>query len=101
MTDLEEELDISIYLFGSFQKRRKCNDIDLLIIYNCISFKKVKEIKKKISYRLQDMFGIPVHFTTLTKEELKKTPGMNIEKFHIVYDCKLTLKEIANSNGKE
>lgn len=85
MTDMEEDLDINIYLFGSFQKKRQSNDIDLLIVYNGIGFKKVKEVKKNISYKLQDMFGIPVHFTTLSREELLKTPGMNIEKFHIVY----------------
>jgi predicted nucleotidyltransferase len=85
MTDLEGDLDISIYLFGSFLKKRQSNDIDLLIIFNCIAFKKVKEIKKNISYKLQDVFGIPVHFTTLSRGELIETSGMNIEKFHIVY----------------
>ena len=83
--DWEEDWEVNIYLFGSFLKRKQSNDIDLLIIYNSISFRKVKDVKKNISYQLQDMFGIPVHFTTLSREELLTTHGIVLTGFHSIY----------------
>jgi len=82
---LEEESEVNIYLFGSFLQKRESNDIDLLVVYNKISFSFVKQIKKNISICLQDIFGLPVHFTTLTKEELGELRNLDIRKTHLVY----------------
>ena len=65
----------SIYLFGSFIKTASANDIDILIIYHyfeCLNeMKALYNIKEQIGNRLYGTFKIPIHFITLSTDELE------------------------------
>lgn len=82
---LENELEVNIYLFGSFLVKREANDIDLLILYGDISHHKVNGLKYDISVILQEKFHLPVHFTTLSREEVEDIKEINLNKFHLVF----------------
>lgn len=73
--DEANKLIESIYLFGSFAKTNNANDIDILIIYHYFEdSKKVKtllKLKKNIGNKIYTTFKIPIHFMTLSIEELK------------------------------
>lgn len=76
-TDEANKLIESIYLFGSFTKTDNANDIDILIIYHYFEdFKKIKtllKLKKNIGNKIYNTFKIPIHFMTLSTEELDYT----------------------------
>ena len=85
IASLENDLEVSIYLFGSFMSGEKSNDIDLLIVYNNGFYAQIKELKKVVSLQLQRKYNIPIHFTTLTKEEFECLENMKAMQAHVVY----------------
>ena len=65
--------------------REHCDDIDLLIVYNTGFYAQVKNLKRVISSYLQRQFNLPIHFTTLTKEEFECLENMKTMQMHVVY----------------
>ena len=67
----------SIYLFGSFIETTSANDIDILILYHyfeCLNeMKTLYNIKRQIGNKIYVTFKIPIHFMTLSTDELECT----------------------------
>lgn len=59
--------------------------IDWLIVYNNGFYAQIKELKKVVSLQLQRKYNIPIHFTTLTKEEFECLENMKAMQAHVVY----------------
>lgn len=78
-------MEASIFLFGSFMLREQCEDIDLLIVYNIGFYEQVKNLKRAISLVLQKQFNLPIHFTTLTREEFECLEDTKTMQMHVVY----------------
>lgn len=71
-------ISFEIYLFGSAVYSRTPNDIDILLVYDKQSLRSVLAGKKKIKELLSPKFdGLPIHFTTLSRKELKQTRFLN------------------------
>lgn len=75
MEDIDD-LELSIYLFGSFSKMIDANDIDIVIVYNAqdmiTATRKILLIKDRFHRVILSKFKLPTHFTTLSKEEVKE-----------------------------
>ena len=65
--------------------REHCDDIDLLIVYDTGFYAQVKELRRAVALQLQRKFNLPIHFTTLTKEEFECLENMKTMQMHMVY----------------
>ena len=86
--DLEDCVRTKIILMGSFQFTKLVNDIDLIIVYEISDYIALKKIKKIISNALYNTFGLPVHYTTLSKNEYIAMKHLHMEKHQIIFDYK-------------
>jgi predicted nucleotidyltransferase len=89
--ELEQEIEASVILMGSFQDAKKANDIDLIIIYKKYDRVALRKIKELISIELKHEFGLPIHFTTLSYSEYIEMEKLHAERHQIIFDANCLL----------
>ncbi|MFV0551531.1 MAG: hypothetical protein ACK5L6_06400 [Anaerorhabdus sp.] len=62
------------------------DDIDLIIVYKIANYVALKKLKSIITKTLNDEFGLPVHYTTLSQNEYAEMEQLHIEKQQIIFD---------------
>lgn len=81
--------NISIYLFGSFINKDQANDIDILITYDLLNldtnYQLILSIKRMIGTILELQYGLPVHFTTLSYNELQECTSFKTCEYTQLY----------------
>lgn len=87
--DLESSIRVSIVLMGSFQSSIEVNDIDLILIYDKLNIRKLKELKIRLANSIYERYKIPVHYTTLSMKEYKEMTQLHAEKHICVYEAKV------------
>ncbi len=70
-----------VYLFGSAVTKPSPNDIDLLLIYKLYSYK-IEIEKRKIILLLDQLLGIEIDLTILSKNELEQTEFLKHTTFY-------------------
>lgn len=83
---LEDNVKASVILMGSFQFEKSANDIDLIIVYKIANYVALKKLKSIITKTLNDEFGLPVHYTTLSQNEYAEMEQLHKEKQQIIFD---------------
>ncbi|WP_408605970.1 nucleotidyltransferase domain-containing protein [Anaerosporobacter mobilis] len=84
-----DDIDVSIYLFGSFIYKEQANDIDILILYDSGKLKRnyqlIFSIKNKVGTFLQFQYNLPIHFTTLSYNELNECSSIKIGEYILLF----------------
>ena len=63
-----------VFLFGSYLRQNRFNDIDILLVYEAASPIQVNFEKKKVKLALADEFAdSALHITTVSMSELQQT----------------------------
>lgn len=83
--DLEESVKPDIFLMGSFQYTEKAKDIDLIIVYKIPNYDKIKLLKHVLAEGIYETFKIPVHYTTLSKNEYTEMEALRQEKQCVLF----------------
>lgn len=91
--DLEDNVKASVILMGSFQFTNLANDIDLIIVYQIANYGDLKKIKRVITKALDDEFGLPVHYTTLSLNEYADMEQLHKEKHQIIFNANSIKRE--------
>lgn len=92
--DLEASVKADILLMGSFQYSTEASDIDLVFIYRISNYENIRRLKKVLSEVIWESFKIPVHYTTLSKNEYGQMIELRQEKSCVLYEYSFT-KECA------
>jgi predicted nucleotidyltransferase len=80
--------DVKFYLFGSFLKSNKPNDIDILILYdNSLdsNLSIVLGLKKVLKEKAESIFSIPLDITLLSYMENDEVNFIETEKAILFY----------------
>ena len=85
--DLEGDGRVSVILMGSFQFSKEANDIDLILVYENISFTTLTAIKRLIAQKLLEEFDLLTHYTTLSKREYREMKQLHEEKHLMIFDA--------------
>lgn len=79
-----EKQSLYIYLFGSAVNNIECHDIDLLIVYNDIEYKRILMLRQKLYDRLSCLFQKEIDIVLLTENEAYITKFIEEEKCELL-----------------
>lgn len=92
----ESSVRVSIVLMGSFQSSIEVNDIDLILIYDKLNIRKLRELKMRLANSIYEHYKIPVHYTTLSMKEYNEMTQLHAEKHIFVYETKNDVTEVCD-----
>lgn len=85
---LEDSVEASVILIGSFQNSLEANDVDLIIVYDELNIESLKALKTQIASKNYEQYKIPVDYTTLSRKEYNEMTQLRVEKHIIIFDAK-------------
>lgn len=88
--DLEASVKVDIMLMGSFQYTSEANDIDLVFVYRNADYDNVKKLKDILATAVFETFKIPVHYTTLSRDEYEQMMELQQEKHLVLFESSTT-----------
>lgn len=95
--DLEDSVEASVILMGSFQNTTEANDVDLIIVYDKFNIEPLKKLKAQIASKTYEQYRIPVHYTTLSRKEYNEMVQLREEKHITIFDAKSCVHKIGLS----